>query len=273
MKKINKNKQCKKISFKNNKLKKIKKIFREREPMPTNPHVKTESDMSCLCCGEICNQQGNHYSCSNCDHLYKKWDKDLDQYYKKDFRRQKPFKIDKNKQQKTIRLRCVKKLSDILQKWLTESDKVLEIGCGDGLLAESIYNKVSNVSICDLDKSVIKIGEDISCKSYCSSIFDLDDTKYDVCLAFDLIEHIDDIIAFREKLNIICIKYFIVSIPHPNRRVQYSKKFVPHVQEFSKKSLVKLFDRWEVKEKQDVSGIAGGLSYFVVFENKSCPLK
>lgn len=260
-----KNKEQKKIVAKS-RIKWKKRRFVNKYNKMQNPNPISNCDFKCFCCNYKCTKRGNHYFCSNCDHLYKKWDKNLDKYYRDDFRKAKPFRIDKGDQQKNIRLNCVKKLSTILKSYLSKENSVLEVGAGDGLVANSISKYVSEISICDLDKSIIDIGLNFNFPAYCCSIFDLDNKQYDIVLAFDFIEHLDDIVAFEFKINKICKRYFIVSIPHPNRRIKYSKVFTAHVQEFSKKSLHELFNAWIIEYESDVRGIAGGLSHLVVFK-------
>ncbi len=87
---------------------------------------------------------------------------------------------------------------------------ILDIGCGGGLVSESLARIGAKVTAIDADKNAIKVAKSHAQKSNleinyihgCAS--DLD-KKYDVVIALEIIEHVSDIHAFikicSERLN------------------------------------------------------------------------
>ncbi len=106
-------------------------------------------------------------------------------------------KLFKNYQILNLRQEAIKKLCD---KYIPNNSKILEIGCGDGIITKYIAKKKkSKLVSMDLSEKKIKIASvyvgSLCCEFKVADIFDIyreleQYGKFEVILLFDIIEHI-----------------------------------------------------------------------------------
>ena len=94
-----------------------------------------------------------------------------------------------------IRLRYIQDQIDVTNK------KILDIGCGGGLLSEALHDAGANVFGIDASKKTIEIAKnhanerDIDITYICQSFNDFaksNNQKFDYIVCFEMIEHVDD---------------------------------------------------------------------------------
>ena len=85
-------------------------------------------------------------------------------------------------------------------------DKILEIGCGIGKLSNSLYQKgFVNIVGTDISSKSINYGKtkypQLDLKVMNGTKLEFQDGSFDVCLSFDLIEHLPDISEHFNEVN------------------------------------------------------------------------
>jgi SAM-dependent methyltransferase len=118
-------------------------------------------------------------------------------------------------------------LQNALKSIITSDTKILEIGCGNGLVMYQ-FEKLLNVQIegCDLNSFALNNLLDISGKTFHYDIYDLQSDlleKYDVIILLDVIEHIDDDCDFLKTAMRYLKKGGIIIIGVPALQSLYSK--------------------------------------------------
>lgn len=90
-----------------------------------------------------------------------------------------------------VHTRRVRVLADYLARRLPNQGQVLDIGCGDGLLAASILNVRGGLSITGID---VLVREDakIPVTAYDGSVIPFADKTFDAALLVDVLHHTDD---------------------------------------------------------------------------------
>ncbi len=146
-------------------------------------------------------------------------------------------------------------LKDILQPFLKEKVKVLEIGCGNGLVMKQIEDDL-NIVIdgCDLNEYVLSNMVDVSGNVYLYDIFDLHPDlvgKYDIVLLLDVIEHIDedDLFLNAAKKHLKDGGQLVVGVPA--HRFLFSKydHLVGHKRRYEKKKIISLYNAIGIDDK------------------------
>lgn len=141
------------------------------------------------------------------------------------------------------RLRYIQaQISDHFQKDSLEGLKILDVGCGGGLVCEPLSQLGAKVTGIDAGEQAIETakahaaenGLDITYKCETS---DNHKGKYDVILALEIIEHLDDIEGFIESLKSLLKKDGIIIFSTLNRTpksfalgivaVEYIMRWVP----------------------------------------------
>ena len=96
--------------------------------------------------------------------------------------------------------------------------KVLDVGCGDGMLMKSLY-KIKNCDVTGLDVSKIALNrlEKFKSPKFRTYLLDIEQDWYveengfDVVVALDVIEHLFNPRAFLERMNKTTNKHIIIS--------------------------------------------------------------
>ena len=105
---------------------------------------------------------------------------------------------------------------DYIQSQIDLSDmNILDIGCGGGILAESLSEKGANVTGLDASKKTIQIAKNHAKEKRLSIDYQnmsLDEyiktskTKFDAIICFELIEHVPDQIKLIQDISSVCKK-------------------------------------------------------------------
>jgi 2-polyprenyl-3-methyl-5-hydroxy-6-metoxy-1,4-benzoquinol methylase len=83
-----------------------------------------------------------------------------------------------------------------VSKILSGKNNVLEVGCSDGFNSRIVSQEVKNLSICDIDRDLLKSAFEIRSKKWNYNIFEHNfilsatSKKYDAIYALDVLEHI-----------------------------------------------------------------------------------
>ena len=104
---------------------------------------------------------------------------------------------------------------------ITENDKVLDIGCGNGSLAYDLARKAKFVKGIDiLEKNILKARKKYSLPNieYVAGDApkDLDEEKFDVIVLSNVLEHIENRLEFLKKIKNLAPK-ILIRVPMHNR--------------------------------------------------------
>jgi len=207
------------------------------------------------------------YVCSKCRHMYRHFKGDLDQYHTEEYRKNFPtFALEK-------RIFHIENLLDSIQwiQYYISGYTFLEIGSGDGLFAEKFCEKFKiekkDYTCCEINPNLAAQTAEMGFSVANDSFLAVENVKADVVIALDVLEHIDDVFSFAEKVSDVCKEMLIVQVPvkrstcNPNPVPGYDDipPFDGHVHYFSSVSAVKLFDDnfkpqfTNITEKNDVA--------------------
>ena len=171
----------------------------------------------------------------------------------------------------------------IVAKFIKDTDKILEIGCGNGYFLQKFkHTNTQNVGL-ELNDDAVKFGKTIDVKIINQSIekhSTHNAQTYDVVCAFQLFEHINDAGKFIEQ-TINCLKKGgLFAIGVPNNDSYYFKEAPYHTLNLpphhmllwtpkSLKSLAKLFnlDVVEIHAEQATS-VHKSISYTQYVQNR-----
>lgn len=101
-----------------------------------------------------------------------------------------------------------------------KGNKMLELGCGDGLWTETLTKMYSKVVVVDASEPLLKqlrnrLGERVTC--YCSLVEEFEtDEKFDTILAVRILEHLDEPVKILRKFR-ACLSNegrFIIVVPN-----------------------------------------------------------
>jgi len=225
--------------------------------------------MKCKCCGNPISLVGDFtkiYRCGSCLHVYCHYVINEHEFYQK-YRDHNPL-FPSN-----IRKLFVSNIMKIIKPYINIGDKILEVGPGDGHLAKEIQKCINGkVDCCELDKNLAKKLKDYELgEIYDCHLLELsDDLSYDTLIAFDILEHIDDIESFAKKYSKIA-KRLIVQVP-VKRAITQKEKFCGHYHYFTKESITNLFkEYYDVTMMIEDTGrhhVSGKWSMMVVFDRK-----
>lgn len=197
--------------------------------------------MKCHCCSaEYKNISKKTYLCHKCGHLYQDWGKDEEwvaNYYKT-YRDTHPLPPEKNRE----------KWCQNLSKWFSDkvelsNEKVLEIGAYDGRLTRKIVDIFPNVEphVNDLDSTALTYLNEFDNVHICNFL-ELKGS-FEVLMAIDVLEHIDNIKLFYDKTLDLGFKYLLIQVPVNRARHNDDVEFRPHYHNPTKKSMETFFSK------------------------------
>ena len=249
----------------------------------------------CHCC-----DNGNYkdysyvdtYKCDQCGHIYRHFKEDVTKFHEGDDYRghthpicpDGQFSEDKKtfkelppalKQERLIR--CQKQLS-IVKRFIKENESLIDLATGKGFFLEEAKKIYKNLKANDLHRTSVSHNAETNpeVEIILCDILSMDEsTSYDGATGFDVLEHIDDVNRFVEKVYKILNKYLIIQVPcdrepfpPPNEGV-----FDGHVHYFSEQSLYSLFCKnnlfsLEGLKKAMPGELAGGPEIIAVFKKQ-----
>jgi len=97
---------------------------------------------------------------------------------------------------------------------VSSSDTILDIGCGNGALAYDVAGKAKAVTGIDIEEKNIKKARSKYSRSNVKYVVgdatsDLSGEKFDAIILSNVLEHIEDRVAFMKSLKGLAIKYLI----------------------------------------------------------------
>ena len=118
------------------------------------------------------------------------------------------------------RYKSCKNLGDIFKK-----KSILDLGCGGGILSESLANKGGKVTACDTSSSLIKVAKKRASKQKLSinykvggiDLFKKKSIKFDIIISLEVIEHVKDYPKFLFDINSCLNKDGIIILSTINR--------------------------------------------------------
>jgi SAM-dependent methyltransferase len=123
---------------------------------------------------------------------------------------------------------------------LVEGKKILDIGCGSGLLSKTLQDKNYDVVVIDNDNKAIEIAKK---KGITGFVADIDgwqtDEKFDCIILGDVLEHIDDDKSVMRKVHGILKPNGCIVVNVPAYQVLFGKHDIAlgHKRRYSNKEL------------------------------------
>lgn len=179
--------------------------------------------------------------CSDCGHGYRIYDGDIIEYHKKHYRKNFQRTANEFKDGKVTELfhsarkSIVENRLRLIQKYVSHSDNILDVGSGAGTFANALKKHVNDIQCLELDQSLINECERLGFHTFTKDFLTQDfNTRYDTIFAWHVLEHIDDIHKFVDKCFKLKNKYVIIEVPSERKP---SRIFEGHLHYFTKKSL------------------------------------
>jgi len=231
-------------------------------------------DNSCHACGSKNTYQDffwqgklikDTFQCRDCRHIFRKYNGDVIKYHQEKYRSfgEEGFSMYPREE----RLRYIANAIECSKPHINKNMTALEIGSGDGLFATQIKEHVESVTCSDVDSKMAKMCSDLGFRAMATDVLQLDKSEtFDVVFGFDVLEHVLDIQAFKEKVNKIVNDCLILQVPVDRTMVPpntYDRgtadPFDGHSHYFSVKSISSLFDDY-FETKQVFYGQRGKLA-------------
>jgi hypothetical protein len=160
------------------------------------------------------------YVCKNhaCRHIYRHFYKDISEFHSGEYRES---HYDENEgmlslKNEPVRLKRAINQLTIVSDFVKQQDNVLEVAPGRGFVLKAMTSKgFNNVLGVDIDDKVTqhnkKYNPDVKCIT--KNILDLESGNYDVVMGFDLLEHIEELDVFVDKMHFLTNKYVVLQVP------------------------------------------------------------
>jgi len=181
------------------------------------------------------------------------------------------------------------RLRSLVRTIKLNKDKLLDIGCGGGMLTESLpyYFPKANIFGCDISKTAIKYAAKfgsgkVKYNQIQDNRFPYKDNFFDVCICFDVLEHVPDANIFLQEIKRVLKKggkVFLI-VPCEGERFTYTwffqkirlgqhmtRRYLGHIHpEFTHKTVVNLLQKhgFIIKEKGYSEHILYQLLQFLV---------
>ena len=102
---------------------------------------------------------------------------------------------------------------------------ILDLGCGGGILSESLAKKGAKVTACDASKSLIKVAKEraiiqklkINYKAGSIDLFKKKSIKFDIIISLEVIEHVEDYRQFLSDIRTCLNKGGLIILSTINR--------------------------------------------------------
>ena len=115
------------------------------------------------------------------------------------------------------RVELAKKVVEVIKPFLDKNDRVLDFGCGTGLVGINLSPYVKEVVGIDISKGMVDVFNkkakllNLNAKAYVKDIFEIKD-KFDIVVSSMTLHHIKDIKSLSKKLYEITDRVFIVDL-------------------------------------------------------------
>lgn len=178
--------------------------------------------MRCHCCsGTYTEIMQDVYECQVCSHIHRKFLGDSIEYHQQQYRKDERRTSDEISQTGEIKEKfhenrkgIVSKRMSFLQKYLKEEMECLDIGAGAGTFAKNLSNTCRSVECTELDPNLIKECQRLGFKTYSEDFLKISfEKKYDFVSAWHVLEHVEDIKSFVEKLKEVSRDLVCIEIP------------------------------------------------------------
>lgn len=205
----------------------------------------------------VCNSDNNPsvsnkaYKCSDCGHIYIDYSGDGIHYHKTLYRskghegtrgsdevKDGKFTDAFHDRRRNI---CERRIQKI-QSYLDECDTLLDIGAGGGTFLNMVKDKVSVAEGTEVSDICAQNLTNEGYKVYHGAFTQMDiDKKYDLVTCWHVLEHVQDIKSFPEKVHKITDKHFVFEVPIKRKLRNPDVNFDGHYHYFSEKSIRILF--------------------------------
>jgi len=185
------------------------------------------------------------FKCKSCGHVFRQYHGDVVEFHKEKYRSicLPNGKLAHEIKPLYLRQQFVDSILSMVKPYIMDKD-CLEIGFGDGVFSTTAKQHVKNMACCELDENLAKNAESQGLKVFCQDVLTLEGTKYDVVVAFDVLEHILNITEFKDKMVDIVREYLVIQVP-VNRTLKKANRipqgFDGHSHYFNKESITHLF--------------------------------
>lgn len=191
---------------------------------------------TCPLCGVVANEviaselrrgNGKVLYCSSCDHgfLAKNLINDAKAYYDREYRREYSHNAEVASTNASEIYEIYSKFQAdrlrIIEPDLNTYSKVLEVGASAGQFVAHIKNRVANVHAIELDSECCKFLNEIigvECDAQFLENSRFINERYDVVCAFQVMEHVEDPVAFLSTLKRVARPGATIFIEVPNLR-------------------------------------------------------
>ena len=201
--------------------------------------------MNCHCCDgtyEKYKDFSDVFQCMKCEHIFRNYSGDLAEYHKSEYRKKfKTYPLDERKKYSSNLLK-------FFNSFLTIDDDLLEIGSGDGFMANMIEPFVGEVTALEINPDLTKQTEDRypNLDSVCADFLKFEHDKYNLVYAIDVLEHVENVREFVLKASSVSQKYVLIQVPTNRGIYSPNPKFDGHCHYFTPNSLSKLFDKFKL---------------------------
>ena len=112
---------------------------------------------------------------------------------------------------------------------------------GKGFMLKELKDMVKDITCSDIHPSVINHNKEYNPHVQNFIVSDVltlpDDKQYDVVIAMDMLEHVEDVDEFVTKLASIVNEYVVIQVPINRNLIPVNSNFDGHIHYFSEKSL------------------------------------
>ena len=212
--------------------------------------------MSMKC--QVCHSENNlliqHkvYKCSDCEHTFINYTEDGVEYHKTLYR--KPDQegnrgineVENGKFTEQFHKRregiCLNRMQ-VLQDILPECNTALDIGAGGGTFLKMLEKEIDTVEATEVSDLCAANLKGYGYKTYHGAFTQMDiNSTYDLVTCWHVLEHIEDLVSYVEKVKKVASNYLVIEVPVNRRLRNPDTAFDGHFHYFSEKSFKKLFE-------------------------------
>lgn len=207
---------------------------------------------------KVCNSENNNliqhkvYKCQDCKHTFINYTQDGILFHKELYRKpghdgqrgNNEVKEGKFTQEfHNRRIPICNNRNKKIEHLYSECDSILDIGAGGGTFLNSIKDKFSLVEGTEVSDLCADNLKDLGYTIYHGAFTKMDIGKvYDLVTCWHVLEHVEDLSEYVEKVRKVTGKYLVIEVPTNRRLRNPDTEFDGHFHYFSKESLTKLFE-------------------------------